>query len=392
MRQLLLGEHQNRSFAAIPAGTGRALATSGLARIATQYGTDRTVLRAGRRVGSFRVGTGDGTTELHVRPKVGVPRLLWFLAYAPRVEGWQNDPVNLDVASDLETAVAIWFTRRVEVAIAPGALHGYVTKNESLPTLRGRLREADQLRRHQGRLLPLEMTFDEYSEDIPENRMLRAAALRLRDLPRLPVDVRQYLYQLERTLAAVGALTRGAPLPEISETRLNRRYSPALQLARLVLTNHGIDADPRETPGHAFVFDMDKVFEAWLAVALGDALHPRGGVLRSQRELGLATDDGNGKRIAVRPDLTWWNGDSCVAVIDAKYKRLTNKGPAIEDVYQMLAYCDLLGLREGHLVYAAGGPERVLHHPRFDIHVHAMQIDQEIPQLLERIGRLGGQL
>ncbi|CAM5739870.1 restriction endonuclease [Streptomyces hirsutus] len=65
--------------------------------------------------------------------------------------------------------------------------------------------------------------------------------------------------------------------------------------------------------------------------------------------------------VRMRPDLVVRTGDgrTPLAVVDAKYKVEKGDGLLNADLYQALAYATVLGLREAHLVYAAGRrPER----------------------------------
>ena len=97
-------------------------------------------------------------------------------------------------------------------ALEQGLLQGYRHVDDTLPVVRGRIREAEQIRRRFGRLLPLEVRYDDFTVDIAENQLLLAAALRLLRLPGLSRQT--------RTAAAVAppaggrdAVGRGAPLP-----------------------------------------------------------------------------------------------------------------------------------------------------------------------------------
>jgi 5-methylcytosine-specific restriction enzyme subunit McrC len=220
------------------------------------------------------------------------------------------------------------------------------------PGLRGRLREADQIRARPGIPLPLEVRYDDYTADIPENRTLRGAAIRLLTLTNMPAPVRMALIRLDRALADAAPLRPGTPAPEITLTRLNRRYGPALQLARLILERTSVEHRPGQTGSNGFLFDMNHVYEDWLTQALTRSLQAHGGTVRRQQPLTL---DHTGQTV-MHTDITWWSGADCLAVIDAKYKRLPPPGPRPEDLYQILAYCTALGIRSGHLVYAAGTP------------------------------------
>jgi 5-methylcytosine-specific restriction enzyme subunit McrC len=53
-----------------------------------------------------------------------------------------------------------------------------------------------------------------------------------------------------------------------------------------------------------------------------------------------------------------------VAVVDAKYKAKKYQGYPNSDLYQLLAYCTVLGLPQGHLVYAKGTERAARHRVR----------------------------
>ena len=63
------------------------------------------------------------------------------------------------------------------------------------------------------------------------------------------------------------------------------------------------------------------------------------------------------QRVQLRPDLTWWSGDTGVFVGDAKYKRLDDGHIPTADLYQLLAYATALDLPGGLLIYAQGEGE-----------------------------------
>ncbi len=139
----------------------RALHASGLVAVSAPPGGGRTLLKAGSTVGTVRIGHGDDSVDVHVRPKVGVPKLLWLLGHAREQSGWRDEPSDLATTDDVGVAAAVWFAHRARRALAGGVHRDYVTVVETLPGLRGRLREADQMRRHLGLTLPLEVQYDD---------------------------------------------------------------------------------------------------------------------------------------------------------------------------------------------------------------------------------------
>lgn len=93
----------------------------------------------------------------------------------------------------------------------------------------------------------------------------------------------------------------------------------------------------------------------------------------------------------MKPDLVHLRHGRPVLVVDAKYKAERFDGYPNADAYQLLAYCTALGLKHGHLVYAAGN-ER----PRvYDVNVagvvieaHALDLNRTPTELLEDIAQL----
>jgi len=390
VRRLALAEYQRAAFPVLPAGAARALHATTAVRVSSTLGGARTVLQANSTVGAVRVGSGQECAALQIRPKVGVSRLLWLLGHARDQSGWREDDVELGADMGLVAAMAVMFTARCRRALAAGVLRGYQEREETLPGLRGRLREADQMRARPGIPLPLEIRFDDYTINIPENRVLRTAAIRLQALTDVPPPVRMTLVKLDRELAEADPLTPGTLPPEITLTRLNRRYAPALHIARLVLERTSLEHTLGTHGATGFLFDMNRVYEDWLTTALTVGLQTRRGKVCRQRPLALDED----ADVMMQTDMTWSSGADCLAVIDAKYKRLRPAGPRPEDLYQALAYCTALGIRSGHLVYAAGGPPRVLvvRNAGVRIHAHVVPLGAPLDRILASVDAVAAEI
>ena len=99
---------------------------------------------------------------------------MFLLGYAADPRGWRSSIASFGHERDFFSAIASGFAHHAYRALEPAPLRGYVTVDERSPTLRGRLRVADQMARTLP--LPLEITYDDYTIDIPENRMLRGAS------------------------------------------------------------------------------------------------------------------------------------------------------------------------------------------------------------------------
>jgi 5-methylcytosine-specific restriction enzyme subunit McrC len=127
--------------------------------------------------------------SVRVVPRLAVPKLMFLLGYAADPRGWRNSVATFGRERDFFGAIASGFAHHAYRALEPAPLRGYVSVDERSPALRGRLRVADQIASTMP--LPLEVTYDDYTIDIPENRMLRGAAEFLLRLRRVPQPARK---------------------------------------------------------------------------------------------------------------------------------------------------------------------------------------------------------
>ena len=332
------------------------------------------------------VATIAGLT-VRILPKIEIGRILFLLGYA-RTPGWRDETVTLAEVPQLIPALASAFVAQAEKALEQGLLQGYTEIDDSLTVLRGRLREQDQLRQRFGLAVPLLVRFDDHTTDIAENRLLLAATESLLRLTDLGPRIRMRLRRLRGLLADVTRIVPGAPLPTWSPSRLNARYHVSLWLAEMILRGNAVDQPAGEVRVNGFLVDMSKVFEDFVSVALSRALRSHEGTCRPQdrHHLDVAAD------IVIRPDLVWYRAGEPVAVIDAKYKAEKPAGFPDADLYQMLAYCTALRLWDGHLVYAKGNEEQVVHEIRnvgVRVHAHTLDLATEPRALLDQVDQLG---
>jgi 5-methylcytosine-specific restriction enzyme subunit McrC len=273
-------------------------------------------------------------------------------------------------------------------AIHQGLLPGYVTVEEASPVLRGRLRESAQLAARHGLPLPLEIQHDEFTVDIAENQILRTAAERMLLVPRVDDESRRMLRRLLRDFADVSSIPRGDSIPAWRPTRLNARYHAALRLAELVLRATSVEHATGTVAVNGFLIDMPRLFQDFVTVALREALE---GAYRGRVAAEPLHHLDEAGRVRLYPDIVWHADGSPAAVIDAKYKAEKPRGYPNADLYQMLAYCTVLGLRTGHLVYARGNEEPTRHIVRgagVEVVCHALDLDQSPNALLAEVREL----
>jgi 5-methylcytosine-specific restriction enzyme subunit McrC len=366
-----LGELDPRAEVPLSLDQGRMLAASGVVTaVPSPYLPGIWLVGPAGKVGAARVGD----VKVRITPKVEIGRLLFLLGYSAHAGAWQADIVPVAEVADLVAAVAQALWRQTERAIHQGLLPGYVVVEESSQVLRGRLRESAQLHMHHGLPLPLEIRHDEFTVDIPENQILRM------------------LRRLLRDFTEVGSIARGDPVPAWEPTRLNARYHTALRLAELVLRATSVEHEAGLVAMNGFLLDMPKLFEDFVTVALREAIEAdHGGRVDDQ----VRSYFDQAGRVVLRPDIVWKVRGSAMAVIDAKYKAEKPLGYPNADLYQLLAYCTVLGLRTGHLVYARGNEESARHVVKqsgIEIRCHAVDLSQAPDMLIAEMRGLAGKI
>ena len=332
--------------------------------------------------GSLVGWVGGEDWEVRVVPALAIPKLMFLLGYALDPAGWRDEETPYGKEDDLFAAIASGFAFHATRALDQGPLRGYVSVDERAAAVRGRIRFGDQASRMRGLPLPLEITYDEFTADVHENRLVYAAATALLRFPRVPDRARARLRRIRAALDGVSSpTTSAAPLI----TRLNRRYTRALRLAELILRHTSVTTERGGTRSIAFVFDMNRVFEDFLSVALTEALRAHGVSVRLQHT-GRHLD--RARLIPLRPDITVWRAGRCIAVVDAKYKQLTDERFPNADAYQMLAYCTGFGLGDGTLIYAHDPGQNDRTHQLIGgttIRVRTVDVEAEPDELLRQV-------
>lgn len=382
---VVLGEFQQESeLRAIDHGTAAALAKTGLVKVAPES-EERWRLSATGKVGAVRIGDLD----VQVKPKMGISRLLFLLGYAKNPNFLPEDAPGA-AEDDLWPALAESLVRYSERALARGPIRGYVSVDSTLPLVRGRLRMADQIAARPGQSFPLEVRHDEYTTDVLENQLLRAALRSMAGVPRLPDGIPVRIARLDARLGEVRYLADATSNNAWSPTRLNAHYTDAIRIAEIVLRHQSAETSPGGLNVASFVVPVHQVFEQFVTVALRESF---------ARFRGRVDDQFNGylddqRTVRIRADVVISVEGVPNAVVDAKYK-FQDKSGTNSDYFQIVSYCTALDTTNGCLVYAHGlkepewlsirnSPIRILRYP-LDLAAPPTTILRAIDRLAEEL-------
>jgi 5-methylcytosine-specific restriction enzyme subunit McrC len=328
-------------------------------------------IKAKQYVGVFRLG--DRTVE--VLPKMyrsstnkkqeSIRNLLYMLEYTNQLQVKQYAIANLS-QQDLD-----WFeilTRLFAMNLLEewqrGAFRNYQSVSDTLPVLKGKWNLTEQLRRPERKHL-FTVTYDEFTADNQLNRVLRYVVERLYQLTR-NFHNRQMLHELRQWMEEVTLLPKvnAEDLRLINITRLNQRFEPLLNLARLFLENESLQLSSGSFETFAFALDMNKLFEEFVIIFIDrhrvDILpeHLQDCELLPQ-SLGavryLARNSDNHQVFQLKPDLVIRHKVSFPLLVDTKYKRLKEcdrkLGISQADFYQMYAYAQRYDCHHVLMIY-----------------------------------------
>jgi 5-methylcytosine-specific restriction enzyme subunit McrC len=290
--------------------------------------------------------------EVRVIPKfaggnVGLVRMLDYASGIGALRRHDSARALDAIGEDLIELIAWLFADACMDIVRDGLLNDYVVRDDALHVLRGRLRVIDQARFRYGQIDPLEVTFDEFESDIPENQLIAAALQATRSVVRHPI-VQRPIRRLHSIFSEAAGTPVNDPLvlaEQMVYTRRNSHYGGAHKLAALLLRRLAVRDlfTPGGTTSFAFLLDMNQLFEDFVTRLAVDAFAGSDIRIHAQRRdrsivLNEAT---NRPYAAIIPDLLLETRRPPFEVrlpVDAKYKLYDQRKLQESDVYQTFLY------------------------------------------------------
>ncbi len=301
--------------------------------------------------------------------------LLHMLAYAEGIELREKAVAGLQAQrSDWFELLTRFFALELHSQFAQGVYRAYVRQEDSLPVMRGKWLLARQLSRRPHIGNNFELAFDEFTVDTRLNQVFRFVVERLLTLTNDPTNQR-LLHAIRAWLIDVRLVGNlpAAALDEVPFDRLNDRFRVAFNYARMFLAGTSTILQSGRTQAFAFVFDMNRLFERFVArfilrfrdrISSSHKPQPRITVQSKGTLIHLLQRDIDGKEfVRLQPDLLFSQGDGRhQLIVDTKYKYLGDAPKALAvseaDLYQMLAYMVRFKCENSMLLYPGGGRDR----------------------------------
>ena len=302
--------------------------------------------------GAGESGVDDATLRHRLIHMLAVARDIRIDVRAMTQLGWQRYTI-------LELLIRLYCGKLAD-AVRQGMPQQYTDQEDDLPALRGRLDMTRQFSTLAVSPQKLACRFDARSPDIALNQVMRAAITKLSRLAQAP-DNQRALRELSFAYADISEVSPGALRWDlIVLDRTNTRWRELLSLARLFLGDRHQQTSVGPIDGHALLFEMNVLFEEYVARLLARALADTNLRVSAQGGHRDCLFEGKTGRFRTRPDLIIRRGCRIALIIDTKWKRLTRiddpkQGVTQADVYQLMAYGRLCDCPHVMLLYPHHG-------------------------------------
>jgi 5-methylcytosine-specific restriction enzyme subunit McrC len=246
------------------------------------------------------------------------------------------------------------FIKECERLTRQGLARKYRKVQENQRALRGRLHIPGQIRDNLIHKERFNTEYSSYDYDHLINQVLRETLLVLMQLP-IRFDLRS---RVKRQLLLFddisGQNITQHHLDSIHLNRKTQRYSQALEIARLILLNYHPDISRGANHVLALMFDMNQLWELFIAKMMKRHLGGRYEVKAQQSNVFWRSEITYKK---LKPDIILISKDAAreKIIIDTKWKTPDRSGPSDHDLRQLFAYNHLFGSTRGILLYP--GPD-----------------------------------
>jgi len=259
----------------------------------------------------------------------------------------------------LSEALARIFAERLLTELLHGPERSYIEHEENLRSFKGKLLMAKHTHLNAAHRERFYCRFDEFCDDTLMNRIFRAACRRLLDSTQTPFTQDSLRHCLLVLDSVQDVYIHDSLFDKVVLQRQNERFADVFQFCRLILKEHTPTVEAGETQSFSVLFDMNHVFERFVAGFLRTRVLPHfpGYNLFSmsrKKIQHLLSCNGRGI-LPLKPDLLIEAPGGHRLVLDTKWKRLSNQGyrggVSTADLYQLYAYTRRYGCVRSVLLY-----------------------------------------
>ena len=321
-------------------------------------------IRPGNYIGAVWVGAADDRLVLCVGSKFADPKMDYIAMFADCCADSQigeqmhscfqvwTEQKLIEIPNDelFSFMVVVAFLRELNTLCTRHLRRHFHRRRENFTgKVKGKIIISENLRRNIGHAERMFCEYQAISDDILENRILRAALEKAARYLSANHKLVKKHSSMQRWVHACRAHLHGVSVVHITPrdfcaVRSRGAFAPyyrPIHLAKAVLCHFGFNPhaeQEEETKTPPYAIDSEKLFERYAELQLR----------REYENIVMPSDIRNpnaGFNVSVRPDFyVPRQSDKTPLIIDAKYKKLKEGKPQREDLYQVVAYSRHAGL------------------------------------------------
>lgn len=224
-----------------------------------------------------------------------------------------------------------------------GLKSAYTREKDNLNYFKGQLLFDEHIKRNSAHKEKLYVSYDEFSLNRAENRLIKSTLLKLQKLSTNSNNlksIRQLLVHFENIEPSNNY---AKDFSKVNIDRNSKDYENIIILSKVFLLNKSFSTFSGDTSSRAILFPMEKVFEAYVGQKVRHVLSEINYDV-SVQDTGYYLFNQQGRGVfSLRPDIVITREDSSRIIMDTKWKRLINDegknyGISQVDMYQMFAY------------------------------------------------------
>lgn len=219
-----------------------------------------------------------------------------------------------------------------------GLKSSYVVREENLNFFKGKLLVGENLRRNFAHREKFFVAFDEYSLDRAEHRLIKATLFKLLHSTRDNKNFRLASRLLGDFDSVAASLNYRKDFAEVFIDRTNREYKAAMNWTKIFLSGKSFTTAAGKAEASALLFDMNKLFEAYVAEHVRKFFADKFTVKIQAQEKFLFDAP---RSFKLKPDIILERDDEKF-ILDTKWKFKISAG----DMYQMFAYAQKYGAKK----------------------------------------------
>jgi len=229
------------------------------------------------------------------------------------------------------------FLEELAALVRKGIKSDYITKEENLKFLKGKLKIGEQIKQNTIHKERFFVEFQEFLSDRAENRLIKTTLQYLYKKSKLNANqqrIREFLFVFDEISVCKDIKN---DFLHVKPNRQMKDYEHVLLWCKTFLLENSFSPYKGNDIAFALLFDMNLLFESYV----GDYLKKKGLHVKLQDKTHHLAYENNDGKFRLKPDILIYDKD-VLLIADTKWKILskekTNEGISQPDMYQLYAY------------------------------------------------------